>query len=54
MSRRDFIELAQRVATLKGKVSEEDRKAFAEELACFLALRNPHFIRVRFIAACGF
>jgi hypothetical protein len=54
MSRKHFIELAKVVASLKGQMTEENRKVLAEKMANFCAEQNSMFRPARFMSACGF
>jgi hypothetical protein len=54
MSRKHFIELAKMVASMKGQMSEENRKVVAEKLATVCASANGYFHHSRFMTACGF
>jgi hypothetical protein len=54
MSRKHFIELAKMVASMKGQMSEENRKVVAEKLATVCASANSYFRHSQFMTACGF
>ena len=54
MSQKHFIELAKMVASMKGQMTEDNRKIVAERLAAVCASANACFRHARFMAACGF
>ena len=55
MTRKDYKAIAEaiRIARIHEQPEQSALPQLAEDLASIMASENPHFDRVRFLAACG-